>query len=301
MWIQNIGMYFLEFFYTVLDLVPKLNFRLRRMFFGTRVFSSNSKSDSDSTPYGAFVDKAHNSKRCFKRFRRNYSYRVILEHVGYKQGKAYLEKITESTVKCYLQSPKLHHLNSIGSPRTYYFRRVGWMSPTILRYLFVNQHLVMLFGKSDITNIAEIGVGFGGQAAITIESINPKSFTLYDLPQVVRLGEKFLKEVGTDLSKIKCANIERLVSTEYDLVISNYAFSELPRDVQIDYVKSVLAPSKRGYLTMNSGRSDWTGRSAGKLTLDELRALLPGCEILEESPLTGPDNYIVIWGHNSVA
>jgi hypothetical protein len=99
----------------------------------------------------------------------------------------------------------------------------------------------------------------------------------------VKLGEKFLKEVGTDLSKIKSANIENLAPTEYDLVISNYAFSELPRDVQINYVKSVLAPSKRGYLTMNSGRSDWTGRSAGKLTLDENIADLGGVGIALEA------------------
>jgi hypothetical protein len=297
----NLLMHQLNYLYSLIDFIPKAHFRARYLILGGTVFSRSSKSDSDSTPYGAFVEKSLSSPRQFEKFRRNYSYRVILEHVDYSLGIKYLGKLSGETIENYGKHQKLRLLSKIGNPRQFYFENLGWMSPTILRYLFVNQHLVTLFGKSGITNIAEIGIGFGGQAAVTIESINPKSFTFYDLPQVVRLGEKFLKEVGTDLSKIKSANIESLVSAEYDLVISNYAFSELPRDVQVDYVKSVLAPSKRGYLTMNSGRTDWTGRSAGKLTLDELQTLLPSCEILEESPLTGPDNYIIIWGHHSLA
>ncbi len=297
----NLLMHQLNFVYFLIDLLPKAFFRVKSLILGGTIFSRSSKSDSDSTPYGAYVEKSLSNPRQFEKFRRSYSYRVILEHVDYSAGLKYLGKLTGETIESFRKHQKIRLLSKIGNPRQFHFENLGWMSPTILRYLFVNQQLVMLFGKSGITNIAEIGIGFGGQAAVTIESINPRSFTFYDLPQVARLGKKFLTEVGIDLSKIKSANIERLVSADYDLVISNYAFSELPRDTQLDYVKSVLARSKRGYLTMNSGRSNWTGRSAGKLTLDELRMLLPGCEILEESPLTGPDNYIIIWGHNSLA
>ena len=39
----------------------------------------------------------------------------------------------------------------------------------------------------------------------------------------------------------------------YDLVISNYAFSELPMLVQQAYIRKVLAYCTRGYLTMNTG------------------------------------------------
>jgi len=84
------------------------------------------------------------------------------------------------------------------------------------------------------------------------------------------------------------------------LVISNYAFSELPLELQKIYIEKVIRKSKRGYLIMNSGMNNFSGRSDGKLHLAELRTLLPVFEILDEIPNTGPDNYVIVWGHNRV-
>jgi hypothetical protein len=49
---------------------------------------------------------------------------------------------------------------------------------------------------------------------------------------------------------------------------------------------------------MNSRKTDISGRSSGKYTLEEIKGVLPTFEVLEEVPLTGPDNYVIIWGHN---
>ena len=49
---------------------------------------------------------------------------------------------------------------------------------------------------------------------------------------------------------------------------------------------------------MNSGLGK-TDRSRGKLSLDDLRNALPPFEVLPEEPLTGPENYIIVWGHQS--
>ena len=38
--------------------------------------------------------------------------------------------------------------------------------------------------------------------------------------------------------------------------------------------------------------------SKGKLSLNQLRQLLPPFEIYEEEPNTYKFNYIIIWGHN---
>ena len=88
--------------------------------------------------------------------------------------------------------------------------------------------------------------------------------------------------------------INKEVPSNYDLVISNYAFSELPKDLQTVYIDKVLKKSKRGYLTMNSG---WGGHfSDGKLSAIELLNQLPNIKFLEEYPLTYKYNYIVVWG-----
>jgi hypothetical protein len=83
---------------------------------------------------------------------------------------------------------------------------------------------------------------------------------------------------------------------EYDLVISNYAFSELPSTLQRVYIKKILSKAKRGYLTMNSGLAD-SAFTGDKLSLQELRGLLPRFEIFDEVPLTAQNNYLIVWGH----
>jgi hypothetical protein len=81
----------------------------------------------------------------------------------------------------------------------------------------------------------------------------------------------------------------------YDLVISNYAFSELPSPLQIAYIDKVISKAKRGYLTMNTGKTE-SSRDENKLTIEDLRNRLPPFEILPESPLPSPNTYIIIWG-----
>ena len=55
----------------------------------------DSLSDSQKTPYENFVKKVIKSEQKFKRFRRSFDYRLILEHLTYKQGLIYLEKINK--------------------------------------------------------------------------------------------------------------------------------------------------------------------------------------------------------------
>jgi hypothetical protein len=78
-----------------------------------------------------------------------------------------------------------------------------------------------------------------------------------------------------------------------DLVISNYAFSELPRPLQDRYLQRLMLKARRGYLTMNSGK-DQSAR--GEITAQELCDLIPGCVLLPEEPLTARNNYILAWG-----
>jgi hypothetical protein len=47
---------------------------------------------------------------------------------------------------------------------------------------------------------------------------------------------------------------------------------------------------------MNSGM-EGTAFRGNILLIDMLRQKLPTFEVLPEVPLTGPNNYIVVWGH----
>ena len=294
---MNVMMPILDFFYFLVDLPAKVKIRYLTKFKGLSIFTSTKKSDSDSTPYSDFVSEASINLNVFSNFRKNYSYRIILEHVDYKLGADYLRRLDPNYLAHFAHEPFFTKMSQVGSPRVFYYPGLGWVSPTLIRYLYVNQSLLELFEPKDIISICEIGVGFGGQCAISIDSLRPKTYALYDLPVVLDLTDKFLTELEIDKTVIARRDINQLTSETFDLVISNYAFSELPALIQDDYLTNILSKAKCGYLTMNSGRTNYSGRSPGKLSLDEIINRIPGSEVLEESPLTGPDNYIIIWGH----
>jgi hypothetical protein len=47
-------------------------------------------------------------------------------------------------------------------------------------------------------------------------------------------------------------------AAKFELAISNYAFSELPKVLQLRYITKVLSRAERLYMTMNSGTSGAT-------------------------------------------
>lgn len=297
---MNLLMLGMDFLYKLLDLPIRIKFLSLRILGRFSVFSQSDLSDSDSTPYSDFVRSVIAKESLFTKFRRDYSYRLILEHVDFKLGLKYLRLLNESTIAQYVSHSELKKLSTQGSPRKFYFSKIGWVSPTVIRYLYVHQHITQIFNQDKFSNVGEIGVGFGGQCAVSSTLGQIQKYSAYDLPEVLSLSEKMLSTCGINVEMLQRKDIENVLPASYELVISNYAFSELPSQIQSNYAHEVLSRSKRGYLTMNSGRSNHTGRSQGKLSLKEIFQLIPGCEIIEEYPLTGPDNYIIIWGRKAV-
>lgn len=290
-------MVLLDILYKAIDLPMRISFFVKNRLMGKSKFSTTRKSDSDSTPYTDFVSAAVREDKKLDKFRRAYSYRMILEHVNFQLGYQYSSRLTPTTIAFYLNDPTLKNLSKVGSPRVYYYPRLGWISPTVIRYLYVNQRVLDLFSSKGVQKVGEIGIGFGGQFAITSKSLRLTEYALYDLPVVLSLSEKTIGKANLLNGSFKQQSIDPVVPNSYDLVISNYAFSELPAEVQRDYISKIFKNTPCGYLTMNSGRSDLTGRSFGKMSLAEIQAAIPNCEILEEDPITGPDNYIIVWGH----
>ena len=263
--------------------------------------SDNGKklSDSEKTPYVSCIESIANRPELLLRFRRVFMYREIVETVSYQQGKRYLNRIKKLNDNVL---PDLHAYKSndfIGNPITYKYPNKLSISPTTLRYVSVSRELRKIFGSQLRGKFVEIGAGYGGQAAILMKDFNVSNYSIYDLPDAQFITRFFLDQVQAG-NHVMMRNLNEGVDEKFDFVISNYAFSELPRELQDQYIIQVLARSKCGYLIMNSGKSNYTGRQIGKYTLGELREKLPPFEILEELPSTGPDNYVIVWGHERV-
>lgn len=258
---------------------------------------SEFRSDSENGRYAASVDHALRSQRAFDNFKRDKNYREILEHVSRAKGAQYIEILqsrNDGILDLGLNSVLVS--DDIGNPIKYNYEGFPVpLSPTTLRYLKVASDLRLLFGD-ELGNVAEIGCGYGGQALVNDQLLKVQSATLFDLPIVAKLIERYLDSYLLN-GGYRATSINKETKNSFDLIISNYAFSELPRVLQIGYINKVISGSKRGYLTMNSGTG--SDRSDGKLTLEELRDLLPSFEVFENPPHVSPFHYIIVWGHDA--
>lgn len=250
-------------------------------------------SISDATSYINVCEIAVKKTEVFSKFRRCFEYRLILEHVSKRFGKKYLAIAQQNpNWKAYVNQIKSQ--NNIGNPILKKFRNVGHISPTGLRYLKVLVDLEKHFGNLDNFKIAEIGAGFGGQAHAIASNFQIAQYSIYDLPEVNELVKKFLCKLS-DIEFFKFEDGRNIAfeNVIYDLLISNYAFSELNRSVQENYLRQVILKSKRGYITWN----ELSFKRLGGYSVDELLQAIPGSWTEPEKPLTYPNNVIILWNN----
>lgn len=244
--------------------------------------------------YLSIVRLAGTDKKFFSKFKSNHEYREILEHVNRAQGSEYL-----NVIKKYGSTPERlidFCRQDFCKPFRFSYPNFGRVSPTNLRYAKVTLDLVSLFGEMNNFDIAEIGVGYGGQFHALTTIVNPGSYTFFDLPEVCLLAQNYTQTFVKSKITPTLGNSE-IVRESYDLIISNYAFSELNREVQDDYLKNVVLNSKRGYLIYN----DIVESDIDTIKIEEFLRIIPGAVVLPEHPLTHPKNKLVVWGHSSLS
>lgn len=292
----------------------------RQQFIDTLVAYNEARktSISDGTLYPAFCYYASKNAEVLNEFRRDPIYTDILEHVSYEYGKQYLWYILMND-KIRFMGDDWHDfkLNDIiGSPVVYDYSATlniyaniegtHFFSPTTLRYIKVLQDIICLFDTDRIHTISEIGVGYGGECRIISDYLfGVKAYNLIDLPEVTELAQVYLtaidmfKQEGSYKNKITAFNFidgtQNFDEIKSDLVISNYAFSELGKAVQDMYLKKVILKAKSGYITWN----DLSYRELDGYSIQELVEMIPGSICIEEKPLSYINNKIVIWGNKS--
>lgn len=255
------------------------------------------RSVSDNGAYIAAVQAALLSPKVFARFKKMPAYRAILEHVTEIGGSEYLEIIRRESPDILDSIDALKDNDLVGGGDVFDYPGVGRIGPSTLRYIKVASDLRRYFGD-EFGCVAEIGVGYGGQLLVSDRLMSIERCDLLDLAPVLRLASKYLEAHVLRGSYRAVTLNQHPGDVTYDLVVSNYAFSELPSALQKRYVEKIMMRAKRGYLTMNSGRPGCAFLD-DKLALEDLMSMIPGIEILPERPSTHPGNYIVIWGHRT--
>lgn len=256
----------------------------------TNSLANTGTSLSDGTEYVDICRDAFLSDSVFKKYKACIQYREILEHCTYELGLEYLLFIRNNE-QVMTNLADVNHRES-GNPFRYFYPGIGRVSPTQIRYAKVFQDLTHLFGSLETMQISEIGVGFGGQASQILNAYSNLTYRLFDLEWPALLSRKNIG-LATKKSNNSVVIADWELASQSDLLISNYAFSELTRVTQDIYVKNVIKNSKRGYIIFNHLHDP----NSDSYTADEFAASINGAQILKESPLTHPGNVLIVWGH----
>lgn len=256
-------------------------------------------SVSDREDYRRICRLACKYDSFFKMFKGHEYYRRILEHVSEEQGQAYLDIIREEGEDLLEYFPKFRENDKYGGPITFTYD-VGEFSPTTLRYIKVLMDLKNIFGDLNNLNIIEIGGGYGGQCKIISDVFSYQSYVIVDLDVVLALTQKYLTKLN--VKNVKCLDPNDLSDDKmYDLVISNYAFSECIRSVQDDYIDKILNRSRRGYITYNydiGSKVIYHPASTSPYNKEEITQILSKnyhVHIIDERPNFNSVNFSIIW------
>lgn len=257
-------------------------------------FNQTSLTDSHSlSAYADFCELASENDKVFDQFRRAKIIHTVYDHVTIDFGKSYIHEISKHGPLQMEYQSVMRLVDSFGNPRKYHFPFFGQVSPTTLRYLKVYLDLKHFFGSFKNFKITEIGIGFGGQASLIGMMDPPEMYRCFDIPPVLKLTNKFISKLELVNSYEYCNGRIPLESSS-DLVISNYAFSELSRSTQESYLDNVILKSPRGYITWNTLGEE----ILSAYSLADLIRKIPGSQIIPELPYTRTGNVILIWGHD---
>ena len=131
-------------------------------------------------------------------------------------------------------------------------------SPSNLRYLLHSLLILEDMKKYKLNNvdIIEIGGGYGGlcffiHSIAQLYEININSYTIFDLLEPSLLQEKYLNVLNIEkVDFCQLDNFNNLKNNSF--LISNYAFSEISKELQTEYIEKIINPyTTFGFLTWN--------------------------------------------------
>lgn len=183
-------------------------------------------------------------------FKSNKIYQSVLEHTTQASGNFYLNNIKNEFSALYEKNKDYFidlcvQNDKYGKPQLVGFNNFCVCSPSNLKYIY--QSLIIL---SNIKNnklyevdIIEIGGGYGGLCFFIYNlaklfNVTIKSYTIFDLNEVIILQKRYVKIHGIDINTYNIDD-EWMVN-ENSYLISNYAFSEIPMELQIQYTDKIL-------------------------------------------------------------
>lgn len=244
-------------------------------------------SVTDNPDYIEFCKQCSQSDEMMSTFKRNPIYNYVLEHVHPIQGKQYLQIVRSYYPSFIPVIERIKENDKIGNPITIE-SEFGTFGTTTLRYFKIACEMAHCFPYMKNYNILEIGGGYGGQALISSLVSEFKSWTIIDLLGVIELQKKYLSYFN--LQNVKSISCFEKLNEKFDMVVSNYAFSECVAEVQEEYMRLYMRNHEKIYMIWNHNDCS--------LSRDVVMKRL-GMAILPEVPKTGKYNCLFLRGQKN--
>jgi putative sugar O-methyltransferase len=254
----------------------------------------NQSSISDTQKYKNACALASQSDFHFSFFKQDPAYTEILEHVSQEQGELYKKYIDLYFPEYKHKIDKFKENDLYGNPSTFFYSEIGSISPTTLRYIKVLSDLKNLYQSLDNFNVVEIGVGYGGQCKVITDFFNIGKYYLVDLDEASNLASKYLSRLNVNNAEVIRFQDLPKTNFNFDLIISNYAFTEIDKNIQDIYIEKILKKSKHGYITCNF-TSHFYNIDSYSLHQLESKLIEFNTKRAAEYPLTHKDNLILYW------
>ena len=196
-------------------------------------------------------------------FKRNIDYCEILEQVDGPHAEEVFDIIIKKFKPFYESNfdtlKNICELNDkYGKTKKYNLKNFMTCSPSNLRYLLHSLLFLEDMKKYKLNNIdiIEIGGGYGGLCFFIhniapLYEININSYTIFDLLEPSLLQKKYLSLLN--VPDVNCCQLDNFDNIKNDsILISNYAFSEISKELQMKYIDKIINPyTKFGFLAWN--------------------------------------------------
>ena len=197
-------------------------------------------------------------------FKSDNSYKGILEHVPPYMGSQYLEIIQRKFPEFYQSYSgmlaEFCNLNDLyGKTSKTEYAGFANCSPSDLRYILHALLVLEDMKKYNLreVDVIEIGGGYGG-LCLFLHKLSPlyeikiNSYGIFDLPEASQLQKRYLRALGLEVNIFQLDGDMSGIHTG-SFLISNYAFSEISKDLQEKYINQVINPyTKFGFLAWNT-------------------------------------------------
>lgn len=254
-------------------------------------------SRSSNKNYPEYCKIASEDNELFQNFRNNSSYTSVLEHVSPELSKEYYQALKNLNYSDDYIYSICKILDQPGNPRKFKVSNsISELTGSSLRYLYTGLDIKNKLNLNKMINVVEIGAGYGGQSVILDKILPIKNYFYVDLQEVNQLIDRFVSNFNLNFNYTFNTLEDKFdYDQEFDLVISNYAFSELPRNLQNFALNKIINNSKNGYMIINSHglEKNIFLKKYDFHTIDELKKLIPNLLILEEYPQSHKNNKLL--------